>query len=93
MLERKRLRKSGAYTQVAGEDGDVVEDIELGEGIIGVQESGVVVSAAALPGVPEGRKMTVEEEVANWDENAADDWEAPPESAVGGDEGKKQRAD
>lgn len=92
MLERKRLRKT--YTAVPGEDGDIDEDIELGEGIIGAQESGVaegdgVVAAAAAP---VGRKLTVEEEVDHWDENAPDDWDAPPEGS-NAEDAKKQRAD
>lgn len=99
MLERKRLRKTGggggAYTEVPGaEDGDVEEDIELGEGIIGAQESGVSSSsggAAAAP--PEGRKLTLEEEVDTWDENAPDDWDAPPAEGSNVEEVKKQRAD
>ncbi|CAN8105032.1 unnamed protein product [Discula destructiva] len=86
MLERKRLRKT--YTAVPGEDGDVEEDIELGEGIIGAQESGVVGGESAAPAC----NMTLEEEVDNWDENAPDDWDAPPEESNVEDD-KKQRAD
>lgn len=99
MLERKRLRKTGgggAYTEVPGaEDADVEDDIELGEGIIGAQESGVSGGGAAAGGgaSPEGRKLTLEEEVDTWDENAPDDWDAPPEGANVHEEVRKQRAD
>lgn len=92
MLERKRQRKT--YTAVpGGEDGEDLDelggaqDIELGEGVVGAQESGVTDAAAPTRG-----KMTVEEEVDNWDENAPDDWDAPPEEPAGEDL-KKQRAD
>ncbi|KAJ4388113.1 hypothetical protein N0V93_008718 [Gnomoniopsis smithogilvyi] len=88
MLERKRQRKT--YTAVPGEDGDVEEDIELGEGVIGAQESGVVETESAGAGAK--RSMTLEEEVDNWDENAPDDWDAPPDE-VNGEDPKKQRAD
>lgn len=89
MLERKRQRKT--YTAVPGEDdvvdGDMVQDIELGEGIVGEQETGVVQAEG-----PSRSKMTLEEEVDNWDENAPDDWDAPPEE-TNGEDAKKQRAD
>lgn len=86
MLERKRQRKT--YTAVPGGEGDEdgEQDIELGEGVVGAQESGVTDGEAA------GRGMTLEEEVDNWDENAPDDWDAPPEEANGEDT-KKHRAD
>lgn len=88
MLERKRQRKT--YTAVPGEDGeDGEEDIELGEGVIGAQESGVV---EGVEGAGATRSMTLEEEVDNWDENAPDDWDAPPDE-VNGEDIKKQRAD
>lgn len=97
MLERKRQRKT--YTAVpGGEDGEEdldelgggAQDIELGEGVVGAQESGVADVAAAAPA--SRGKMTVEEEVDNWDENAPDDWDAPLEEEAGEDV-KKQRAD
>lgn len=88
MLERKRQRKT--YTAVPGEDGDVEGDIELGEGVLGAQESGVVEGESASAGAK--RSMTLEEEVDNWDENAPDDWDAPPEE-VNGEDLKKQRED
>lgn len=92
MLERKRQRKT--YTAVPGEDGEGEGDIELGEGVLGAQESGVVEGEGA-GGAGETRKnMTLEEEVDNWDENAPDDWDAPPEhGGANGEDLKKQRAD
>lgn len=89
MLERKRQRKT--YTAVPGgedgEDGNPGQDIELGEGVVGAQESGVTEAEGTARG-----KMTLDEEVDNWDENAPDDWDAPPEEA-NGEDFKKQRAD
>lgn len=87
MLERKRQRKT--YTAVPGDEGDEdgEQDIELGEGVMGAQESGVTEGEAVG-----GRSMTLEEEVDNWDENAPDDWDAPPDE-VDGEDTKKQRAD
>lgn len=61
MLERKRLAKH--YQTVPGDD-DGEHDLELGEGV-GPQESGTVSSAS----------RTLEQEVDNWDENVADNWE------------------
>lgn len=91
MLERKRLRKTyTAVPGVEGEDDDVVGDIELGEGVVGAQESGVVDGEG--PSGKHERVMTLEEEVDNWDENAPDDWDAPPPESNGEDL-KKQRAD
>ncbi|KAF3763657.1 hypothetical protein M406DRAFT_262425 [Cryphonectria parasitica EP155] len=85
MLERKRMRKT--YTAVpggeVGEDGEM--DIELGEGVVGAQESGIT------EGV-DGGAMTLEEEVDNWDENAPDDWDAPAE-VTNAEDTKKHRAD
>lgn len=96
MLERKRQRKT--YTAVPGEgeevDGEVFEggDIELGEGVLGAQESGVVDGVSG--GGATRKNMTLEEEVDNWDENAPDDWDAPPEDGgPNGEDLKKQRAD
>lgn len=62
MLERKRLQRS-TYNAVPGqdEDGDREYDVELGEG----HETGIVENG------PPAR--TLEQEVDNWDENAADD--------------------
>lgn len=95
MLERKRQRKT--YTAVTGEDGEVEGDIELGEGVIGAQENGVVEGESASAGAGAGvarKNMTLEEEVDNWDENAPDDWDAPPEDGgANGEDLKKQRAD
>lgn len=96
MLERKRQRKT--YTAVPGEDGEVEGgDIELGEGVLGAQESGVVDGEGEGAGAGAGttrKNMTLEEEVDNWDENAPDDWDAPPEDGgVNGEDFKKQRAD
>lgn len=88
MLERKRMRKS--YTAVPGEgdEEDVEQDIELGEGVVGAHESGVMDSGHA-----ETRAMTLEEEVDNWDENAVDDWDAPPGDEEDDVAAKKQRAE
>lgn len=72
MLDRKRQHKS--YTAVPGDDADG-DDVELGEGV-GAQEDGVT-SAAAAP--------TLEDELDNWDENAADDaWDDDGAGDVGG---------
>lgn len=91
MLERKRQRKT--YTAVPGEDGEGGEgDIELGEGLVGAQDSGVVEGEATGAGAGAARGMTLEEEVDNWDENAPDDWDAPPDE-VNAEDLKKQRAD
>lgn len=54
-----RRRQKKTYSAVPGEAHD---DLELGEG----HETGVVETAAP---------QTLEEEVDNWDENAADDWD------------------
>lgn len=101
MLERKRLRKT--YTAVPtgeeGEEGDGINgerDIELGEGIIGAHESGVMEAGASTNGNGSGastKAMTLEEEVDNWDENAPDDWDAPPLEGTHDEDAKKQRAD
>ncbi|KAJ4414801.1 hypothetical protein N0V82_007716 [Gnomoniopsis sp. IMI 355080] len=82
MLERKRQRKT--YTAVPGEDGDVEGDIELGESVLGAQESGVMEGESAGTGA---KRSTTP-----GDENAPDDWDAPPDE-VNGEDIKKQRAD
>lgn len=86
MLERKRLRKS--YSVVPNNDGEDEVDIELGEGIVGAQETGVTAAESSNSGGT--KNMTLEEEVDNWDENAPDDWdtEAPNDA-----EDSKKRAD
>lgn len=63
MLERKRLAKQ--YHIVPTRD-DV--DLELGEGIGGVQETGTGVTDA-------NAGAGLEAEVDNWDENAEDAWD------------------
>ena len=76
MLERRRLARGSRYTAVPGED-DLVDDLELGEGVgagTGGHEEGVTAP----------RATTLEDEVDNWDENALDDWD---EEADGNDDG------
>lgn len=90
MLERKRQRKT--YTAVPGEDGAGEEDIELGEGVVGAQESGVMDGEGVGAVAVAARTMTLEEEVDTWDENAPDDWDAAPDK-VNEEDSKKQRAD
>jgi hypothetical protein len=85
MLERKRKRKYTAVPTAAG-DGDAGDgDLELGEGPgissggggMGDHEEGV--TEANRP-----RATTLEEEVDNWDENAADDaWDEDELGDVG----------
>ncbi|KAG5952824.1 hypothetical protein E4U53_007879 [Claviceps sorghi] len=61
MLDRKRNKKT--YNAVPGRD---EEDVELGA----TQETGITVADVdSRPG------RSLEQEVDNWDENAADDWE------------------
>jgi len=70
MLERKRARR---YQAVPG---DEERDVELGEGVVGAQESGIT-SVAPEP--------TLDEQVDNWDENAEDPWDED-DHATGTDE-------
>lgn len=86
MLERKRLRKS--YSVVPNNDNEDDVDIELGEGVVGAQETGV--TADDSKGATTTKNMTLEEEVDNWDENAPDDWDT---EAPNGAEDHKKRAD
>lgn len=87
MLERKRQRKS--YSVVPNNDGEEEVDIELGEGIVGAQESGVT-AESSNGGGNATKNMTLEEELDNWDENAPDDWATEePDGA----EDSKKRAD
>lgn len=90
MLERKRQRKS--YTVVPNNDGEEEVDIELGEGIVGAQETGVTAESSNGAGTAT-KNMTLEEELNNWDENAPDDWAT--EEPDGAEESKdsKKRAD
>ncbi|KAF2869190.1 VanZ like family protein [Massariosphaeria phaeospora] len=69
----ERKRAARGYGAVAGDEPDDM-DVELGEGI-GGQESGVV-------------RPTVDEELANWDENA-EDWDStePVEVVANGQAG------
>ena len=98
MLERKRAAKS--YQSVPGDEEANVGDVELDENI-GPQETGVTSSGQ--------RETNLDEELDNWDENAADDWDedVPPHvngNTTAGDEksgdskppadvGKNKRAD
>ena len=91
MLERKRMQKT--YSAVPDADFGDDADIELGEGVVGAQETGVTEAAssgAAAGEGPAGKAMTLEEEVDNWDENAPDDWGGVEDSEP---EDTKQRAD
>ncbi|POS77796.1 VanZ like family protein [Diaporthe helianthi] len=90
MLERKRSRKS--YTAVPdGPDGVEDEgDIELGEGVAGAQESGVMEASGAAGEGSSSKARSLEEEVDNWDENAPDDWDGVHDVQ---DEEPKKRAD
>lgn len=86
MLERKRLRKS--YNVVPNNDGEDDVDIELGEGVMGAQETGV--TAEPSNGSNTKKSLTLEQEVDNWDENAPDDWDTEEPN---GAEDPKKRAD
>ena len=79
MLERKRTRKQ--YTAVPGEEG-AEEDLELGEGVGSGHEEGVA-EADGEAGTGGGRRMTLEQEVDNWDENAVDAWDEDDMGDVG----------
>ncbi|ROW07217.1 hypothetical protein VMCG_03884 [Cytospora schulzeri] len=75
MLERKRMQKT--YTAVPDGEFDEEGDIELGEGVVGAQESGIVDASPGADGetsASSSKTLTLEEEVDNWDENAPDDW-------------------
>ncbi|KAI3401114.1 hypothetical protein diail_260 [Diaporthe ilicicola] len=87
MLERKRSRKT--YTAVPDGEGDE-GDIELGEGIVGAQESGVTEASGVAGEGPSSKGLSLEEEVDNWDENAPDDWEGVDDVR---DKEPKKRAD
>ncbi|CAJ2509553.1 Uu.00g145790.m01.CDS01 [Anthostomella pinea] len=77
MLERKRERR---YNPIAGED---EADLELGEDL-GQQEEGGMSAAG------NERTTSLEQEVDNWDENAADDWLADDvEGDIGASNGKE----
>ncbi|KAG6011049.1 hypothetical protein E4U21_000080 [Claviceps maximensis] len=79
MLERKRSKK--IYNAVPGGD---EEDVELGT----TQETGIMV-ADADPIQP----RSLEEEVDNWDENAADDWDNEDSTAPTGPDGSADIGD
>lgn len=85
MLERKRQQKT--YNAVPGGDD---EDVELGAS----QETGITDAD-----IDPSRARSLEEEVDNWDENAADDWDeeepTPSTGPVGSADigGSKKRAD
>lgn len=85
------------YTAVPGVDGDEADgfggevDIELGEGVVGAQESGITeASGAAGEASGAGKALTLEQEVDNWDENAPDDWDGVDDTEG---EVTKKRAD
>ena len=99
MVERKRASKN--YQVVPGdEEAGGAGDIELDENL-GRQETGVTTSGQ--------RETNIDDELDNWDENAADDWEEeePPHSngnvisdndrtstkPIPGDTGKNKRSD
>ena len=79
MLERKRARRGyGAVAGGEGDDGfDGEGDLELGEGVGRVGDDG------HEEGVGPAASSTLEEEVDNWDENAADDWDEDDGGDVG----------
>ncbi|KAG6011969.1 hypothetical protein E4U43_008019 [Claviceps pusilla] len=85
MLERKRNKKMYNAVPTAEE-----EDIELGA----TQETGIMVAD-----VDPLQARSLEEEVDNWDENAADDWDDEEPTAPVGSDGSadigdsKKRAD
>jgi len=85
MLERKRNKKT--YNAVPGED---EEDVELGTS----PETGITVADADPL-----QAHSLEDEVDNWDENAADDWDDEEPPAPAGPDGSadignsKKRAD
>lgn len=92
MLERKRLRKS--YNVVPNNDGDEDVDIELGEGVVGAQETGVTAESSnggGVGGATTTKNMSLEEELDNWDENAPDDWDTEEHTKPAED--TKKRAD
>jgi hypothetical protein len=83
MLERKRSRKQ--YNAVPGED---EEDLELGQGGLGVEhEEGVIVGGPVAETVVGGegasKSLSLEQEVDNWDENAVDAWDEDDLGDVG----------
>lgn len=91
MVDRKRMQKT--YTAVPDGEFDEGADIELGEGVVGAQESGVVDASPAAAGEgssSSSKTLTLEEEVDNWDENAPDDWGGVDDTDV---EEPKKRAD
>ncbi|KAG5928774.1 hypothetical protein E4U42_008029 [Claviceps africana] len=79
MLDRKRNKKT--YNAVPDRD---EEDVELGS----TQESGITIADAdPLP------ERSLEEEVDNWDENAADDWDDEDPTAATGPDGSADIGD
>lgn len=89
MLERKRSRKT--YTAVPDGVEEEEDDIELGEGVVGAQESGITEASGGAAGEgSSGKARSLEEEVDNWDENAPDDWAGVDDVE---DEEPKKRAD
>lgn len=91
-IERRRRAKYSALTGEGIEDGE--EDLELGEGPgLGIsrtaeeQETGIV----SIDGPAAGRSKTqaVEEELDNWDENQADDWDADDDDNTTTNDGTK----
>ena len=72
MLERKRASKT--YQAVPGDEEAGPDEVELDENM-GRQESGVTTSGQ--------RETNIDEELENWDENAADDWDEEEVQANG----------
>lgn len=70
MVDRKRKRKQ--YNVVPGED--TGEDLELGEGVGGGHEEGVIESSGPAGGGHGERAGMTEEDVDNWDEPSVDVW-------------------
>lgn len=74
MLERKRAAK--LYQPVHGDEEAGAGDVELDENL-GAQETGVT--------SPGQRETDIDEELNNWDENAADDWDEDEPLHANGD--------
>lgn len=88
MLERRRQARG--YGAVPGE---AEGDLEMGEanpGAAAGQEEGIVESAGAAVAQDAGRGRTLEEEVDNWDENAADDWDEEENGTATKTKGKRE---
>lgn len=101
MLERKRAKRGYG---LVGQRDETEDDVELGEGGLGRQESGIihddddglVPDHVAPPLTPTGSNAdigkTLEQEVDGWDENEIDDWDDDEAVATSGDGGKTPSA-